>query len=161
MAAGVGSGLNEQDMMEVATTIVHSFSPPQQVKKKKKKKKKKRITIFDIWGKMETVVQEAMDKALPKDAHLRCNGRIRIATSQVKEDRTWFLPLASLLPVSPGNVWETPKMFGSEALPFQTKDDLIQACLCSSHVPFYMNGNFSRRWRGKNWVRFFFIYKFI
>lgn len=140
VAVGEASGLSENEMMEVATNIVQRWSL----------NGTKSITIFDVWGTMNTVVAEAMDEALPHDAHLRCNDTIRIAVTPVDKDRSGFIPLLSILPISP--IWNRPIEFGGRDNPFQSKQDLLACCLCSSHIPYYMDGNFSRKWRGSNWV---------
>ena len=35
---------------------------------------------------------------------------------------------------------------------FLNKDDLIQGCLASSYIPYYLDSQFSKKWRRSSWV---------
>ena len=76
-----------------------------------------------------------MHEMLPVDAWQKCNGRLNI----------------SVTPWPPRSFAETrmpPKGIRS----FESNQDLIEGCLCSAHLPFYMDRGASRVWRGRRWV---------
>ena len=142
VAVGEASGLSEQDMMDVAVDIV--------------RRQYSTTNTTSIWGNIGATVGASLDLALPNDAHIKCNSRVSIAVTQVSdEDSSYFVPLMSCLPLAPNNVWSDPTMFGyntDEEHHFLNKDDLIQGCLASSHIPFYMDKKFSKKWRDSSWV---------
>ena len=72
VAAGHSCGLSEDDMMSVAADIVERWS----------------VTgggsLFDVWGKMGPIVEDAMRSALPEDAAQMCNGRVSLGVTPRK-----------------------------------------------------------------------------
>ena len=136
VATGHASGLSENDMMDIATDIIERWSI------------RGGGSLFDVWGQMGPIVEVAMHRALPSDAHLRCNGKVSLGVTPV---------------AATSSIWhDHPIMFGhhgaerekddNDDLIFRSKNDLIQCCLCSSHIPYYMDNHFSKEWRGKQWL---------
>ena len=72
---------------------------------------------------------------LPVDAWQKCNGRLNI----------------SVTPWPPRSFAET-RMPPKHITSFKSNEDLIGACLCSAHLPFYMDRHVYRVWRGRRWV---------
>lgn len=89
-----------------------------------------------MWGRMGEAVEQALREHLPADAHELCNnGRVGITVTPLQG------PTDKM-------VWREPEMISH----FSSRDDLIQACLVSSHIPYYLDGKLSREWRGRWWV---------
>ena len=76
-----------------------------------------------------------MQELLPVDAWQKCNGRLSL----------------SLTPWPPRSFAEIRKPPESIEW-FTSNEDLIEACLCSAHLPFYMDRRLCRVWRGQRWV---------
>lgn len=142
VAVGEASGLSEQDMMDVAMDIVRRQHSTTNAK--------------SIWGNVGRILDEAMQEALPNDAHIKCNAKVSIAVTQVSDERSsYFGPLTSCLPLTPNNIWSDPTLFGYNTdaeHQFLNKDDLIQGCLASSYIPYYLDSQFSKKWRRSSWV---------
>ena len=152
VAAGEASGLTEEEMMSVAANIVHRLSVDGAAAGSGGNRSSNG-SIRDVWGHMSPLVEAALTQGLPEDAHTKANGRISIAVTAVSNDESYFVPFLSCLPMSPKNIWREPMLFGESAdLHFTSKKDLIQGCLASSHIPFYMDGQFSKTWRNQSWV---------
>lgn len=62
---------------------------------------------------LNKILHEGLVKLLPEDAHLRCNGRLHVSVTRCSDGKNILL---------------------SE---FSSKDELIQALLCSCFIPFY------------------------
>ncbi|KAK6135415.1 hypothetical protein DH2020_030834 [Rehmannia glutinosa] len=62
------------------------------------------------------VLRDILDKILPDDAHIRCNGRVRVAVTQI--------------------LWRGPR--GLLVDQFDSKEDLINAVFTSSFIPGYL-----------------------
>uniref|UniRef100_A0A224X3Q6 triacylglycerol lipase n=1 Tax=Megacormus gertschi TaxID=1843536 RepID=A0A224X3Q6_9SCOR len=62
---------------------------------------------------LNKILYDGLVRMLPEDAHLRCNGRLHVSVTRVKDFKNVLL---------------------SE---FNSRDDLIQALLCSCFIPFY------------------------
>ena len=73
-----------------------------------------------------------LDRILPHNCHVICSGKVHISVTVV-----------SL------NCPQLRRMIVSS---FCSKQDLINACLSSSHIPFLLDGNFTRVYRGKRCV---------
>ena len=144
VAVAEACGLTEEEIISVAADIV----------------KKQSCSGTKMWGNMSSIVEEAMMTALPDDAHIKSNSRVSIAITQVSNTKQKvFVPLLSCLPGVTKNIWSEPTMFGvsnddidRNDTSFRNKHDLIQGCLASSHIPYYMDNAFSKKWRNLNWV---------
>ena len=79
-----------------------------------------------IWG---NLIERWLDELLPGDCHTTCSGRVHISVTSLT---TTFTPLRR-------HVVST----------FHTKKDLIDACLTSVHIPFFIDGCFSHEYRGE------------
>jgi hypothetical protein len=64
----------------------------------------------------------------PDDCHIICSGKVNISITTITAS---FIPLHR-------------KVVNT----FESKQDLIDACLTSCHIPFFLDGNFSRTFRG-------------
>ena len=80
--------------------------------------------LYGVWG---GIVEAWLEELLPPDAHVQCNGRVNIVLRR---------PLRRPMAVSE----------------FSSRADLIGACLASTHIPFFMDRRFSRRFRGQRYV---------
>lgn len=93
-------------------------------------------SIVSIWGRMGAAVETALRDNLPDNAHELCNGgRVGITVTPLRSESDMW-------------VWRKAELVTH----FQTREDLIQACLCSSHIPYYLDGKLARKWRGQWWV---------
>jgi hypothetical protein len=77
--------------------------------------------LYGIWG---GIVREWLDEILPPDAVERCRGRVNILV---------YRPMSSPYAVND----------------YATRDDLIDACLASAHVPLFMDGRLMATFRGR------------
>jgi hypothetical protein len=86
-------------------------------------KKTKGVThayLIELW----------LQKILPQNCHELCsNGKVNISVTTIT---LTFMPLHR-------------KVISN----FSSKQDLIDACLTSSHIPFFLDGNFSRTFHGE------------
>lgn len=73
-----------------------------------------------------------LQRILPPDCHTLCSGKVNISITTLN---TMCMPLKR-------------KVFNT----FSSKQDLINACLASSHIPFFLDGKFSRSFRGESCV---------
>lgn len=80
--------------------------------------------LYAIWG---GIVREWLDEILPEDAHFLCRGRVNVLVRQ---------PFAAAVCVND----------------FDTRADLIDACLASAHVPFFMDGAPFAYFRGGRYI---------
>ena len=80
--------------------------------------------LFGIWG---GIVRAWLAEILPADAHERCRGRVNILVSQ---------PMRSARCVSD----------------FHSRQDLIDACLASAHIPLFMDGALTAPFRGGRYI---------
>lgn len=128
VAAAIISGVSADEMMDAALNISTRL-----------RDRATSTTTFGIvravWGKLAPTVDQIMHEILPVDAWQKCNGRLSVS-------------LTPWPPRSFGEVKTPPKHIFS----FTSNDDLIGACLCSAHLPFYMDRHFSRVWRDRRWV---------
>ncbi|KAJ1464907.1 acyl transferase/acyl hydrolase/lysophospholipase, partial [Baffinella frigidus] len=79
-----------------------------------------------------------LHKILPYDCHIICSGKVNISITTITVS---FMPLHR-------------KVINT----FSSKQDLIDACLTSSHIPFFLDGNFSRTFRGDTCVDGSFLF---
>lgn len=82
----------------------------------------RRLGLAGVWG---DVVRDWLHALLPADAAARCAGRLKLVVTEVPS-----LRLATL-----------------DA--FACKDDVVNACLASAHVPFFLDGRPFARYRGR------------
>ena len=73
-----------------------------------------------------------LHRILPHDCHTLCSGKVNISITTIT---------ATCMPLH-------RKVINT----FSSKQDVIDACLTSSHIPFFLDGNFSRSFRGDNCV---------
>ena len=76
--------------------------------------------LAGVWG---GVVRDWLDELLPRDAAARCAGRLKLVVTAVPSLRLRALDC------------------------FQTRAELIDACLASAHVPFFLDGRGTARFR--------------
>lgn len=81
--------------------------------------------LAGIWG---ALIRQWLDELLPSDADLRCSGCVSIIATEVPTLRLRCL----------NN--------------FKSREDLINACMASVHIPFFLDGNPSYSYRGKQYV---------
>jgi hypothetical protein len=80
-----------------------------------------------------------LHKILPENCHKICsNGKVNISITTITIS---YIPLHR-------------KVISN----FSSKQDLIDACLTSSHIPFFMDGNFSRTFHGESCVDGSFLF---
>ena len=83
---------------------------------------------WGLWGIWGDLVREWLDELLPPDADKRCSGRVHILVHQLGDGGRCHV---------------------SE---FESRDDLISACLASTHIPLLMDGSLTARFRGSHCV---------
>lgn len=81
--------------------------------------------LAGIWG---ALIREWLDELLPEDAAERCRGRVRLVVTEVPSLRLRYLE------------------------DFESKEDLIDACMTTVHIPFFLDGNASRTYRGQPYI---------
>lgn len=79
---------------------------------------------FGLVGVWRDLVRRWLDSVLPPDAADKCSGKVIVVMTSV------------------------PSFRQTKISHFQNKNDLIDACLASIHVPFLMDGRFSTKFRG-------------
>ncbi|KAF5841827.1 hypothetical protein DUNSADRAFT_10890 [Dunaliella salina] len=84
---------------------------------------------FGTAGRLRSVIEKFMRRALPPDAHLRCSG-------------TCFLSLTKVFPYLKTCVVSD----------YTSKEDLVQAIATSCHIPAYNDGSFVKEFRGQYFV---------
>jgi hypothetical protein len=75
------------------------------------------------------LIQLWLQQILPDDCHTTCSGKVHISVTTITLS---FKPLHRKV-----------------VSLFTSKEDLINACLASSHIPFFLDGYFSRTFRGE------------
>ena len=82
-----------------------------------------------LCGKWGRLVHAWLDEMLPEDAAARCSGRCRIIVTRC---------------------FDSPRVLRADAVEsFQSKEDLINSLMASTHLPFFMDGRpFSKRLGG-------------
>jgi hypothetical protein len=81
--------------------------------------------LSGIWG---GLIKRWLEELLPEDCHVICSGKVHISVTSLT---------VTLVPLH-RHVINT----------FHSKSDLIDACLASVHIPFFIDGNFSHEYRG-------------
>ncbi|KAL4452178.1 hypothetical protein ABPG75_007840 [Micractinium tetrahymenae] len=79
------------------------------------------LGVLGMWG---SIARRCLEEMLPEDAHERCTGRVRLRVTAWPSFQPVFL----------------------EA--FRSKQDLIDACLASGHLPFLLDGRLAATLRG-------------
>jgi hypothetical protein len=85
--------------------------------------------LAGIWGHM---IEDWLDTLLPDDCYLTCSGKVNISVTSLT---------ATLVPLH-RHVVNT----------FYSKKDLIDACLTSVYIPFFIDGHFCHTYRGEHYV---------
>lgn len=80
--------------------------------------------LWGIWGEL---VREWLDELLPPDAEKRCSGRVHILVHRLGDGQ-------------------------SHVSEYESRDDLISACLASVHIPLLMDGSLTARFRGSRCI---------
>jgi hypothetical protein len=83
--------------------------------------------LAGIWG---GLIERWLQELLPDDCHEKCSGRVNISVVSLSVS---FVPLHR-------HVIST----------FKSKKDLIEACLTSVHIPYFIDGKFSHEYQGVN-----------
>jgi hypothetical protein len=81
--------------------------------------------LAGIWG---SLVRQWLDELLPPDAAERCRGRVKLVAAEAPTFRLCYLE------------------------DFASREDLIDAAMASVHIPFFLDGNPTRQYRGKRFV---------
>lgn len=84
-----------------------------------------------VWG---GLIRSWLDELLPEDAHVRCTGSVELFT------------LALRLP---------PRHLGVRS--FDSRADLLSACAASIHIPLFLDGRLTARFRGQRCVDSYLI----
>jgi len=82
--------------------------------------------LAGVWGKL---IERWLHEMLPDDCHTTCSGKVGISVTALA---LAFNPIQR-------------KVINT----FSSKEDLIDACLTSVHIPYFLDGNFSRTYRGE------------
>jgi len=83
--------------------------------------------LMGIWG---GIIYQWLDELLPDDAAKRCNRRLSISVAEV----TWKRP---------------PKLLNRRLIDtYESKEDVIEACMTSVHIPFFLDKKPWRDFRG-------------
>lgn len=96
---------------------------------------RRRRGLAGIWG---NLIERWLHEILPSDCHIICSGKVYISITTITLS---FTPLHR-------KVIHT----------FSSKQDLIDACLTSAHIPYFIDGNFSRKFRGDSCVDGSFLF---
>ena len=78
-----------------------------------------------VWG---PILRQWLDELLPENAHERCEGRVKIIATRMPRMKLCYLE------------------------EFQTRNDLIDSLLASVHIPFFLDGNGSFKYRGEAFI---------
>ena len=81
--------------------------------------------LVGIWG---SLIRDWLEELLPADAAQRCSGRVQIV------------------------VTEAPRLRLRSINQFGSKEDVINACMASVHVPFFLDGNPTYQVRGRHYL---------
>ncbi|KAJ1445640.1 hypothetical protein M885DRAFT_414770, partial [Pelagophyceae sp. CCMP2097] len=85
------------------------------------------LGLLGCWG---AIIRDWLDAVLPADAHVRCAGEVTIVVTAWEPFR--WPPLRRLCVAD----------FGDRA-------ELIDACMASAHIPWFINGRFFATFRGR------------
>jgi hypothetical protein len=91
--------------------------------------------LVGVWGKL---IERWMHEILPPHCHTICSGKVNISVTTINAA---FVPLHR-------RVINT----------FVSKQDVIDACLTSAHIPYVLDGCFSRTYRGETCVDGSFLF---
>ena len=136
VAAAMASGVGPDQIMALAASVCDSIRQKNASHSTEKHPESVFGSIRSAWAQMAVVVEEALLQVLPGDAHERCAGRLSIALTPLKRRFDPWLHRRDPILITE----------------FESRDDLIGALMCSSHIPFYLDGQYSRQWRGTWWV---------
>lgn len=78
-----------------------------------------------VWG---AILRQWLDDLLPENAHERCQGRVKIIATRMPRMKLCYLE------------------------EFQTRDDLIDSLLASVHIPFFLDGNGSFKYKDEAYI---------
>lgn len=81
--------------------------------------------LAGIWG---GLVREWLEELLPENAHVLCKSRVQVIATKVPSMRLEYLDS------------------------FDSRSDLINACMASIHIPFFLDGNGTYLYRGKQYI---------
>lgn len=81
--------------------------------------------LAGIWGKL---VRDWLDELLPPDADELCSGRVKLVVTEALTLRIRYVE------------------------DFRDRDDLIDAAMASIHIPFFLDGNATRAYRGQRYI---------
>ena len=81
--------------------------------------------LAGIWG---GLVRDWLDELLPPDADERCAGRVKLVVTEALTLRIRYVE------------------------DFLDRDDLIDAAMASIHIPFFLDGNATRAYRGQRYI---------
>ena len=81
--------------------------------------------LAGIWG---GLVRQWLEELLPEDAHEMCSGRVKVIATKVPRMRLQYLDT------------------------FDSRDDLISACMASVHIPFFLDGNGTYKYNGEQYI---------
>ena len=87
------------------------------------------LGLMGVWG---GLIRRWLHMLLPDDCHRTCSGRVHISVTSLT---------VSLVPLH-RHVVST----------FRSKADLIDACLTSVYIPYFVDGHFSHSYRGEHCV---------
>lgn len=128
VAAGIVGGVSPETMMDLTIKL-----------STKLRQRSVSTTTFGtlrgVWGEIGCTLHEVMHEQLPEDAWQKCNRRLTLAVTP------W-----------PPSSFDDMKKPPQNIVSFNSNEDLVEACLCSAHLPFYMDRRLYRVWRGKRWV---------
>lgn len=81
--------------------------------------------LAGIWG---PLVRRWLEELLPEDAHFQCGSRVKVIATKL------------------------PRMNLEYLDDFQSRDDLINACMASVHIPFFLDGNGTYSYKGGQYI---------
>lgn len=79
------------------------------------------LGLYGVWGSM---IREWLERLLPEDAAQKCSGRVEVAMTAL------------------------PSLKQTTASHFTSKEDVLEACLASAYVPFFLDGKLATSYRG-------------
>jgi hypothetical protein len=81
--------------------------------------------LAGIWG---GLVRQWLEELLPEDAHEMCSGRVKVIATRMPRMKLQYLDT------------------------FDSRDDLISACMASVHIPFFLDGNGTYKYNGEQYI---------
>lgn len=81
--------------------------------------------LAGIWA---NLIRQWLDELLPADAVDRCSGRVKVIVTEIPSLRLKYVDT------------------------FDSRDDLIDACMASVHIPFFLDGNATFAYKGVQYV---------